>query len=1329
MPIELAKTYAPKDVEPQVLAQWNDSSAFHATPVDRSTNGKPYCIVIPPPNVTAALHMGHALNNTIQDILIRWRRMMGDNAVWIPGTDHAGIATQTVVEKRVLREEGKKRTDFARDEFVAKIQKWKDEYEQTILGQLKAMGCSCDWDRTRFTMDEVCAAAVREAFFKLFADGLIYRGKRLVNWDPVTQTALADDEVEMEEVDGQFYYLRYPLSDGSGFVTVATTRPETMLGDTAVAINPKDPRAAALRGKSVRLPIVNRVIPIVEDDYVVLPTEHGGDPADSKATFATGFLKVTPAHDENDWQIGLRHKLPVINVFSPTASISVTHGWPEDDAARADAFLRDALVGKDRVEARKAIVRWFKEHELFESQKPYKHSVGHSYRSHVPIEPYLSDQWYVKVTDERLAGAALRAMATDQIASTGATTTASERAATVRERSALASNFQQTYFITFSCYGTWLHGDARGSVDRTHNEVGTEHVPENAQREKEEFVRLKHEPVVLDTARRVGVANAIHSVCAHRGWSIVAGQVRSNHVHVVVSADVTPERVLNDFKAYSTRRLVESGLIEQGAKVWTRHGSTRYLNDDASVEAARSYVLEDQGDPLEGAMIQPLPHGRGSSDASVALNEPRVSASGPNEPRVSASGMNEPRVSASGPNEPRVSASGHAADRSLTVAARSDQWQGKLRFHPPRYAKTFQNWHENIRDWCISRQLWWGHRIPVWSKRCSLTGGDWFLGDFNLALSPKSEDEALRILSERPIDIFHFPRTGGSVAVARRRDGNEVTIYVCPSNEFSESKWGKGELSELEMVGFTQDPDVLDTWFSSALWPFSTLGWPDPSKFPAAFPDGDALAAWNPGNVLCTAREIITLWVSRMVMTNLYLRDCLPFTDVFIHAMIQDGEGQKMSKSLGNGVDPLDIIHSHGSDAMRFTLAAMTTQTQDVRMPVSPVCPKCSKPFTPAMVTVSGGYKVMAPTAACTHCGQKMVTSYGLSQGEAVTTEIPGARNTSEKFDYGRNFTNKLWNAVRFALANIEQANSATAPGSPGSSAESTPEKSVKWELSLPDKWILSRLASVTAQVNTSLPQYEFSNYAQVLYDFVWRDLCDWYIEAVKPVVGTPAGHVQRRVLEVCIDASLRMLHPAMPFVTEKLWEPLNDVAPVREISGVMLVPSGLLIHAKWPVIPMQLHDDEAEREFELVRKQVSAIREVRTTYKVPPRQRVLCTAKAPGPLAQKMLEHRVLVETLANMEAGEIGPGVEKPAHAAGTVVGDVEIYIHNLVEATSERDRLTKRLEEVRKSAATLEGRLSNKSYIDRAPANLVQQTREQLASAQREAIAIEQQLASLA
>src|SRR5947208_2129236 len=415
MSTELPKAYDNKTVEPQANRAWTEEKLFHAEPSDP---GEPYAIVIPPPNVTAALHLGHALNNTLQDILIRWRRMAGDNAMWMPGTDHAGIATQTVVEKRVLAEEGKRRTDFPRDTFVAKIQAWKDEYERRITEQLKAMGCSCDWDRQAFTMDEPRARAVREAFFQLFKDGLIYRGKRLVNWDPATQTALADDEVEMEEIDGHFYYLRYPLVDEDAdsrdatrrasslsYVTVATTRPETMLGDTAVAINPRDPRAASLRGKKVRLPIVNRIVPIIEDDYVVLPDPKSDDP---KAAFATGFLKVTPAHDPNDYEIGLRHNLRMINVLAPDGTISDKHGWPKDDFDQGEAGF---LLGQDRFEARAAVVEWFKKNNLLEQVKPYRHSVGHSYRSHVPIEPYLSDQWYCKVTDERRAGAALRAVA------------------------------------------------------------------------------------------------------------------------------------------------------------------------------------------------------------------------------------------------------------------------------------------------------------------------------------------------------------------------------------------------------------------------------------------------------------------------------------------------------------------------------------------------------------------------------------------------------------------------------------------------------------------------------------------------------------------------------------------------------------------------------------------------------------------------------------------------------------------------------------------------------------------------------------------------------
>ena len=387
---QLSKVYQPKKIEQQVNQIWLSGGYFHAqTPSETAkTSRRPYTIVIPPPNVTAPLHLGHALNNTLQDILIRFRRMQNYNALWMPGTDHAGIATQTVVEKRLLSEENKRRTDYTREQFIAKVQAWKDQYEAQIIEQLKAMGCSCDWQRTRFTMDQVCAKAVRSAFFKLFADGLIYRGKRLVNWDPVTQTVLADDEVEHHPVRGHFWYLQYPLvkpvdiGDGKiNYVTVATTRPETMLGDTAVAMNPADKRAKYLVGRNVRLPIVGRTIPIIADQHVVLPDPESDD---EKAKFSTGFLKVTPAHDPDDWEIGLRHDLPVINILAPDGSISNQHGWPDADSPEAQS-----LLGMDRFEAREAVVEWFRRENLLEDVREYAHEVGHSYRSHVPIEPYL----------------------------------------------------------------------------------------------------------------------------------------------------------------------------------------------------------------------------------------------------------------------------------------------------------------------------------------------------------------------------------------------------------------------------------------------------------------------------------------------------------------------------------------------------------------------------------------------------------------------------------------------------------------------------------------------------------------------------------------------------------------------------------------------------------------------------------------------------------------------------------------------------------------------------------------------------------------------------
>jgi len=784
---ELPSAYTPSEHEAGVAERWAESGVF-AAPAHPADGVDTYSIVIPPPNVTAALHLGHGLNNTLQDVLVRYQRMRGTATLWMPGTDHAGIATQTVVEKRLLSQ-GIKRLEMGRDAFVAKTQEWKDEYEAVITAQLQAMGASCDWDRVRFTMDDMCATAVRHAFFELFKDGLVYRGKRLVNWDPVTRTALADDEVEMEEVPGHMWYLRYPLEDGSGHITVATTRPETMLGDTAVAVNPNDPRAAEVRGKNVVLPIVGRVIPVVEDDYVVMADPESSD---VKAQFASGFLKVTPAHDTNDWDIGLRHDLGVINILGPDGAISDQHGW-EDISDEARAF-----VGMSREDARDAIVAWFDDNDLLEETKDYSHSVGHSYRSHVPIEPWLSDQWYVRVTDDRFRGSALRAQEPTQ----------------------------------------------------------------------------------------------------------------------------TPE----------------------------------------------------------------LPEG---------------------------------------------------------VPARGDTTgDGGMTFFPDRYARTYHQWHEGIRDWCISRQLWWGHQIPVWTRIVASA-------DAPAEVAGAGIDEAVAVAS-RWVDA-------GAAHLARRITPDEVEEAICipPASTLRRAERADASMDEpalvaaVEAEGFVRDVDVLDTWFSSGLWPLSTMGWPWPEDYPETV---GLLDAYNPTSVLSTGRDIITLWVSRMTMFNRYFRDGdLAFDHVYIHPLIQDGHGQKshgqkMSKTLGNGVDPRDIIDSHGADAMRFTLVQMATDTQDLRLPVDMICPHTGEMFQPEFITTSAGHVVAAPEQ--TSPGdptKKMVSAYGVSAGLVTETDdMPQAKNTSSKFDLGRNFANKVWNATRFALRRLDGAPAVAAPVEASA-------------LHFADRWILAR--------------------------------------------------------------------------------------------------------------------------------------------------------------------------------------------------------------------------------------------------------------------------------
>ena len=1002
---QLSKVYEPKTLESQVNEIWVGGRYFHAeASADGGKGKKNYTIVIPPPNVTAALHLGHALNNTLQDVLIRFRRMQQYNTLWMPGTDHAGIATQAVVEKRILAEENKKRTDFKREEFVARVQAWKDEYEAQIIEQLKAMGCSCDWERTRFTMDETCAKAVRATFFKLFKDGLIYRGKRLVNWDPATQTVLADDEVEHQTVQGHFWYMRYPLVEPveiAGkrieYVTVATTRPETMLGDTAIAMNPSDGRAKYLVGKKVRLPIVGRIIPIIADEHVVLPNP---DSEDVKAKFSTGFLKVTPAHDPDDWEIGQRHGLEVINIMAPDGSISDRFGW--EDAKEAEA---QSLIGLDRFEAREAVIEWFREENLLEDVKEYAHEIGHSYRSHVPIEPYLSDQWYIAVKKP---------------------------------------------------------------------------IPNC----------------------RLPIADC---------------QLNNEGIPVLPGTDVPATS-------------------------------------------------------LAGLALAPLIDGR-------------------------------------------------------------------LRFIPERYAKTYQSWLENLRDWPISRQLWWGHRIPVW----------YLLWEGPVAFAP-SDSQIVKL--DLP---FLSPEENQYVTTQVVREQKDGRIFFALCVEPGHSKIEEQLLAR----GAVRDEDVLDTWFSSALWPFSTMGWPDETP---------EFKTFYPGDVLCTAREIITLWVSRMVMMGQYCAGDIPFKDVFIHAMIQDGEGRKMSKSLGNGIDPLVAIDSHGADAMRFTLASMTTDTQDVRMPVEQM-------------------------------------------------KLPDGRtaNTSPKFDIGRNFCNKLWNASRFAMMNLEGIE---------------PEKFDKAGMTITDRWILSRMTQTISETTKSLEEFKFSEPLMGIYKFFWNDLCDWYLEWIKPrMQDKEQKPTAQNILAFVLDQTLRLLHPFVPFITEGIFGKLNETAPVRKLNGIAdTEKSAALVIAVWPKIINSLIDTDAEKQIEITQAAIRAIRDLRSQYNKAPSEKLTASANSPQDVADILNQNSGLICHLAGLKEFSASKANAKPKNAAATIVEQMQIYLHEAIDPGAEHSRLEKQKEQLEKLKSGIEAKLENPNFVNKARADVVEQTRGKLAEVAEQLRTIEKHLLEL-
>lgn len=853
--MSLPTKYDPKAVEENRYQYWLDGKFFEAT---NDPEKEPYTIVIPPPNVTGKLHLGHAWDTTLQDILTRMKRMQGYDVLWLPGMDHAGIATQAKVEEK-LRSEGKSRYDLGRENFVAETWKWKEEYASFIRQQWSKLGLGLDYSRERFTLDEGLSKAVREVFVTLYKKGLIYRGEYIINWDPATKTALSDIEVIYKDVQGAFYHMRYPLADGSGHIEIATTRPETMLGDTAVAVHPEDDRYKHLIGKKVVLPIVGREIPIVGDDYVDME-------------FGSGAVKITPAHDPNDFEIGNRHNLERILVMNQDGTMN-------DKAGKYE--------GMDRFACRKQIVKDLQEDGVLFNIEDHMHSVGHSERSGAVVEPYLSTQWFVK--------------------------------------------------------------------------------------------------------------------------------------------------------------------------------------------------------------MQPL------------------------------------------------------ADKAVDLQKQEE----KVNFVPDRFEKTYLHWMENIRDWCISRQLWWGHRIPAWYHK---------------------ETGEVYVDHEAPADIENWE----------------------------------------------QDSDVLDTWFSSALWPFSTMGWPDV--------DAADFKRYYPTNVLVTGYDIIFFWVSRMIFQGLEFTGKRPFDDVLIHGLVRDAEGRKMSKSLGNGVDPMEVIEKYGADSLRYFLSTGSSPGQDLRF-------------------------------------------------------------SFEKVEATWNFANKIWNASRFALMNMD-----------GITFE---ELDLSGEKSVADKWILTRLNETIEHVTKLADKYEFGEVGRILYNFIWDDFCDWYIEMAKlPLYGEDeaAKKTTRSILAYVLDNTMRLLHPFMPFITEEIWQSLP-----HEGESITV--------AKWPEVRPELSDKEAANDMRLLVDIIRAVRNIRAEVNTPMSKQVKLFIKAKDENIQSQLEkNRAYVERFCNPSELVISTDVSLDEKAMTAVVTGAELILplEGLINIEEEIARLKKEYDKLNKEVERVQKKLNNQGFIAKAPAKVVEEER---------------------
>ncbi len=1139
--------YRPVDIEEKWSRFWVERALYH---IEKPDERRKFSVVIPPPNVTGSLHMGHALNSTLQDIIARWQRMRGRDVVWVPGFDHAGIATQYVVE-RELQKEGKSRLEIGRAEFLKKVWEWVPKTREKIREQLLKLGVSVDWKRERFTLDEGFSRAVRKAFRQLYEEGLIYKGEYMVSWCPRDRTALSDLEVEHEEERGKLWYIRYPLEDGSGYITVATTRPETMLGDTAVAVNPEDDRYKDFIGKRLRLPLVPEVRRSLEGQEVspLIPVV-----ADSrvKMEFGTGAVKVTPAHDPNDFEIGKEHDLPAVRVIDFDGRMTENAG---------------EFAGLDRYEARKRVLDRLREEGLLEKEEEHLHAVGRCYRCKTVIEPMISSQWFVRVSDPTIRNTSIEVVKEGR-----------------RERE-----------------------------------------------EKELYIQVaKTEGLSVTVVVQDDISGDTKAVIViNEGIEFLAGTREGELAYIYYPAGKEQNvQLARDLTSLFGKKPegFEFLIGFEGSAILVRSGIQKEM------ERGR-YVLAQEGRRLR------LYRWDGELTGGEIVEE-GVSRLEPVQKSISVRVEREKRVT---------------------------EKRSRVRFVPENWERFYLDWMEKLRDWCISRQIWWGHRIPVWN--CADCGEANVFTDedfdrvydkviFNLIadgkigeeFTPEEIEEVIKspnfvhpeisVLDFYKRFAFHRYHStdmdAGSLRLFFTQEANPMAMLtpgVSTRNLYrfdsAKKKWRMVlRCKKCGSENLHQEEDVLDTWFSSALWPFGVFGWPE---------ETEDLRSLYPTDLLVTGFDIIFFWVARMIMMGTHFTGYIPFEDVYVHALVRDEKGQKMSKTKGNVIDPLEIIKEYGADALRFTLAILTVQGRDIKL-------------------------------------------------------------SEKRFEGYKHFANKIWNASRFVLMNLSEDFVTNLPYM----APLRPE----------DKWIITRLNETAEEVSDALARYDFSKGAHAIYEFFWSDFCDWYIEMTKERVyrelpeGEDEASEEERArilsekttalytLSYVLEKALRVLHPFMPFITEELWHRL----PISEGDSISL--------KEFPEKKEEEIFREESLRVERLREIVSVIRSLRSDLQIEPSRRLKAFHKASSKESENIIEEfRGHILNLARLESFE---GVsEKPEGTLATYAGDVEIYlmVEGEVDVENLKAHYLRRREKVLKELERVKGKLGNESFLKKAPEEVVE------------------------